>query len=47
MLNIRVSIRKKRFSEDGKYVEEDDFVEGEHGQFPLIVKENGGTLLSI
>ena len=33
--------QKKRFSEDGKYVEEDDFVKGERGQFPLIVKENG------
>lgn len=33
--------QKKRFAEDGKYVEEDDFVTGERGQFPLIVKENG------
>ena len=33
--------QKKRFDIDGKYVEEDDFVTGERGQFPLIVKENG------
>ena len=33
--------QKKRFAEDGKYVEEDDFVTGERGEFPLIVKENG------
>ena len=33
--------QKKRFDVDGKYVEEDDFVTGEQGQFPLIVKENG------
>lgn len=35
--------QKKRFAEDGKYVEEDDFVTGEQGQFPLIVKENGAS----
>ena len=33
--------QKKRFDVDGKYVGEDDFVTGERGQFPLIVKENG------
>ncbi len=33
--------QKKRFDVDGKYVEEDDFVTGEQGEFPLIVKENG------
>lgn len=33
--------QKKRFDVDGKYVEEDDFVTGDRGQFPLIVKENG------
>ncbi|WP_338470625.1 class I SAM-dependent rRNA methyltransferase [Niallia sp. XMNu-256] len=33
--------QKKRFAQDGKYVEEDDFVTGERGEFPLIVKENG------
>jgi 23S rRNA (cytosine1962-C5)-methyltransferase len=33
--------QKKRFDEDGKYIEEDDFVWGEAPPFPLIVKENG------
>ncbi|WP_373558590.1 class I SAM-dependent rRNA methyltransferase [Bacillus sp. FJAT-45350] len=33
--------QKKRFSTDGQYIEEDDFVVGERGEFPLIVKENG------
>ncbi|MBY0149265.1 class I SAM-dependent rRNA methyltransferase [Neobacillus niacini] len=33
--------QKKRFDESGKYIEEDDFVAGERGEFPIIVKENG------
>ncbi|WP_156509914.1 class I SAM-dependent rRNA methyltransferase [Rossellomorea aquimaris] len=33
--------QKKRFAEDGKYVEEDDFVDGHRPTFPLLVKENG------
>ncbi|MGM9924907.1 MAG: class I SAM-dependent rRNA methyltransferase [Bacillus sp. (in: firmicutes)] len=33
--------QKKRFNEKGQYIEEDDFVTGERGTFPLIVKENG------
>ncbi|BCB03881.1 class I SAM-dependent rRNA methyltransferase [Bacillus sp. KH172YL63] len=33
--------QKKRFAEEGKYVEEDDFVEGIRPSFPLLVKENG------
>lgn len=32
---------KKRFDQKGQYVEDDDFVTGERGAFPLIVKENG------
>ncbi|HDR3652023.1 class I SAM-dependent rRNA methyltransferase [Bacillus sp. SM-B1] len=32
---------KKRFDTKGKYIEGDDFVAGERGEFPLIVKENG------
>ncbi|EIT84784.1 methyltransferase [Fictibacillus macauensis ZFHKF-1] len=32
---------KKRFAEKGSYIEDDDFVEGERAQFPLIVQENG------
>lgn len=32
---------KKRFDTGGKYVEDDDFVAGERGEFPVIIKENG------
>lgn len=32
--------QKKRFNTQGKYVEDDDFVCGQRGEFPLIVKEN-------
>ncbi|MEK3979298.1 class I SAM-dependent rRNA methyltransferase [Psychrobacillus sp. FSL K6-2836] len=32
---------KKRFDTKGQYVEDDDFVKGERGEFPLNVKENG------
>lgn len=32
--------QKKRFDTNGQYIEEDDFVVGERGTFPLIVKEN-------
>lgn len=33
--------QKKRFDTGGQYIEEDGFVDGRRGQFPLIVKENG------
>lgn len=33
--------QKKRFSEDGKYIEEDDFIMGERAEMPIIVKESG------
>lgn len=33
--------QKKRFDVSGKYIEDDDFVIGERGTFPIIVKENG------
>jgi 23S rRNA (cytosine1962-C5)-methyltransferase len=33
--------QKKRFASNGAYVEEDDFVAGERGEFPLLIKENG------
>lgn len=33
--------QKKRFDTEGKFIEEDGFVLGERGQFPIIVKENG------
>ncbi len=32
--------QKKRFDDKGKYIEEDDFVMGERGKFPITVKEN-------
>ncbi|MFC7319637.1 class I SAM-dependent rRNA methyltransferase [Halobacillus campisalis] len=32
---------KKRFGKQGQYIEEDEFVAGERGDFPVIVKENG------
>ena len=39
--DIRGIYEKKRFDQNGQYVEQDDYVEGEVGQFPLIIKENG------
>jgi 23S rRNA (cytosine1962-C5)-methyltransferase len=33
--------QKKRFNDGGKYIDDDDFVIGERGNFPIIVKENG------
>ncbi|MDV2684638.1 class I SAM-dependent rRNA methyltransferase [Alkalihalophilus lindianensis] len=32
---------KKRFDKKGTYMEDDDYVSGERGEFPLLVKENG------
>lgn len=32
---------KKRFDTKGSYIEDDDFVKGERGEFPLLVMENG------
>ena len=32
---------KKRFDTKGQYIDQDDFVQGEQGDFPIIVKENG------
>ncbi|WP_096437854.1 class I SAM-dependent rRNA methyltransferase [Alteribacter populi] len=32
---------KKRFNTGGKYIDDDDFVAGERGDFPILVKENG------
>lgn len=40
-VNYRGIYEKKRFNTNGQYVEQDDYVEGEKGQFPLIIKENG------
>ncbi|HWL12227.1 MAG TPA: class I SAM-dependent rRNA methyltransferase, partial [Ureibacillus sp.] len=38
---VRGIYEKKRFDTNGQYVDQDDYVEGEVGQFPLIIKENG------
>lgn len=32
---------KRRYNDNGKYIDEEDFVAGERAEFPLIVKENG------
>ncbi|WP_179193703.1 class I SAM-dependent methyltransferase, partial [Bacillus sp. S1-R5C1-FB] len=39
--NFKVIDEKKRLDTKGKYIEGDDFVAGERGEFPRIVKENG------
>lgn len=39
--NFKGIYEKKRFDTKGKYIEGDDFVAGERGELPLIVKENG------
>ncbi|MEI2337475.1 class I SAM-dependent rRNA methyltransferase [Priestia megaterium] len=39
--NFKGVYQKKRFNVKGQYIEEDDFVAGDKGEFPLIVKENG------
>ncbi|WP_330375499.1 class I SAM-dependent rRNA methyltransferase [Inediibacterium massiliense] len=41
LVPFKAIYQKKRFAEDGKYIEEDGFVIGERGTFPIIVKENG------
>ncbi|MED4616423.1 class I SAM-dependent rRNA methyltransferase [Priestia megaterium] len=39
--NFKGLYQKKRFNVKGQYIEEDDFVAGDKGELPLIVKENG------
>ncbi|WP_071461561.1 class I SAM-dependent rRNA methyltransferase [Bacillus massilinigeriensis] len=41
LVEFKAIYQKKRFDVSGKYIEEDDFVLGERGSFPIIVKENG------
>lgn len=41
LMDYKGIYQKKRFNTGGKYVEEDDFVMGDRGNFPIIVKENG------
>ena len=40
-VNTRGIYEKLRFDTNGQYVEQDDYVSGEKGEFPLIVQENG------
>ncbi|WP_394557720.1 class I SAM-dependent rRNA methyltransferase [Priestia aryabhattai] len=39
--NFKGLYQKKRFNVKGQYIEENDFVVGDKGEFPLIVRENG------
>jgi 23S rRNA (cytosine1962-C5)-methyltransferase len=41
LVEYKAIYQKKRFDVSGKYIEEDDFVAGERGVFPIVVKENG------
>ncbi|WP_270180548.1 class I SAM-dependent rRNA methyltransferase [Alkalihalobacillus sp. CinArs1] len=41
LVDFKGIYEKKRFDSKGQYVEDDDFVAGERGEFPLVVKENG------
>lgn len=40
-VDYKAVYQKKRFDTGGKYLEDDDFVAGKRGEFPLIIKENG------
>jgi 23S rRNA (cytosine1962-C5)-methyltransferase len=41
LVEFKAIYEKKRFDTKGQYIEDDDFVTGERGQFPILVKENG------
>ncbi|MDG5790044.1 class I SAM-dependent rRNA methyltransferase [Evansella sp. AB-P1] len=41
LVEYKAIYQKKRFDTGGKYIEEDDFVTGVRGEFPILVKENG------
>lgn len=41
LVDFKGIYEKKRFNTEGKYIEDDDFVTGERGEFPLLVQENG------
>ncbi|MED1740473.1 class I SAM-dependent rRNA methyltransferase [Bacillus swezeyi] len=41
LADYKAVYEKKRFNTAGQYVEDDDFVKGTRGEFPIIVKENG------
>lgn len=40
-VNTRGIYEKLRFDTNGQYINQDDYVSGEKGEFPLIVQENG------
>ncbi|MEC1620699.1 class I SAM-dependent rRNA methyltransferase [Bacillus mojavensis] len=40
-IEYKAIYEKKRFNTAGQYVEDDDFVKGERGEFPIIIQENG------
>ncbi|WP_079528905.1 class I SAM-dependent rRNA methyltransferase [Halobacillus hunanensis] len=40
-VDFKAIYQKKRFGKQGQYIKEDEFVKGERGDFPIIVKENG------
>lgn len=41
IVDYKAIYEKKRYDTKGQYIEQDDFVKGKPGDFPLIVKENG------
>jgi 23S rRNA (cytosine1962-C5)-methyltransferase len=41
VVDFKAIYEKKRFDTKGMYINDDDFVAGERGEFPIIVKENG------
>jgi 23S rRNA (cytosine1962-C5)-methyltransferase len=41
MVDFKGIYEKKRFADQGTYIEDDDFIAGERAPYPLIVKENG------
>lgn len=41
LTSFKAIYEKKRFDTSGQYIEQDDFVQGTPGEFPIIVKENG------
>lgn len=41
LTEFKAIYEKKRFDTKGKYIEDDDFVAGTRGEFPILVKENG------
>ncbi len=40
LVDFHAIYEKKRFKQKGAYIEDDDFVTGTRGEFPIIIKEN-------